>query len=420
MSEPLRIPPAINLKFDRLAAQVCDRARMDYLEWRINSDELLIHLQERWREGIQEHALNSEEAAERAIKLFGDPNTVARSLRKPWPIRLLAYQRFRSERFFVFVVSYFLFTWTLILDTRWQELVNRNVFIPFQILLPFGNDFFTAGIGAMFVGLAAVLAVVLSQWQPMHPRVWVNQLLQLRHLALLITGFAIFELAVDSVRLAIISLPAIAGRISVYGEIFYPYMIFHIIVILAGWLGTFCLLTEIFKDNRSYIRPVVLIAGILSSLVWPYLPASFALEGFHSKHLKPPEQIQKLHVDGYTTTGEQVEAWLEKKGWYDEHHDKELIGTEHKDNRLTVTWECASNYETFDYVYFAETNQWKFHDVHLHDMRGIHFDLDLSLIMNEPRKAEGFLILRNPQPLTTMQKQYLQIYFNGRSFKDTD
>jgi len=38
------------------------------------------------------------------------------------------------------------------------------------------------------------------------------------------------------------------------------------------------------------------------------------------------------------------------------------------------------------------------------------------LIINEPSIAQGFLILRNPDPLTADQKRYVQLYFNSDPF----
>ena len=120
-----RIPPAVNEAFVSLAAEVCDRARMDYDEWMVNSQELVFHLQERWREGV-ELGLNTDDAKSRAFKLFGSPSSVAKSLRKPWLMRLLYYKRFRSERFGFFILAFFLYTWLVIIDKHWVELISKD------------------------------------------------------------------------------------------------------------------------------------------------------------------------------------------------------------------------------------------------------------------------------------------------------
>ena len=416
MESNTRIPPAVHEVFVRVASQVCDRSRMDYEEWLVNSQELAFHLQERWREGV-EQGLNDEAAARRALKLFGDPATVARSLRRPWLVRLLTFRRFRSERFYIFVVGYFLFTWNLMVDSNWEDLLRGSQVTPFQILLPFGAAFFNAGIGAMFVGLAAAAGVVVSQWKPMFKAGWLNQLLQVRHLALLVTGFALYEAGIHSVLLAVKTLPVLAERFSVFTAIYYPYCCFHVIVILAGWFGSVCILSEVLGHNRNLGRTVVVFAGMLATILLPHLPATtFALQVRAPKNLPPSEEVASK-VDGYTKpTGVKVELWLEKKRWFKDHQMKVFVSSHQDDARRTVTWRRESRHETFDFVYYYENGSWKFHDVYFHDMKGIRFDLNLSLIINEPSIAQGFLILRNPDPLTADQKRYVQLYFNSDPF----
>lgn len=77
----LRIPPAVSFAFERVAADVCDRASLEPSEWSAKAKELVNHLEQRWCEGA-ERGMSTEEAQERALTLFGPPEEVGRWLRK--------------------------------------------------------------------------------------------------------------------------------------------------------------------------------------------------------------------------------------------------------------------------------------------------------------------------------------------------
>ena len=140
MTSSTRIPPAVNEVFVQIASQVCDRARMDYDEWLVNSQELAFHLQERWREGVQ-NGLSTEDAQERAISLFGDPVEVAKSLRKPWLQRLLYFKRFRPQRYGFFILAFFFYTWFAIVDNNWRKLLEDDSYAPYYFLFPLNDKF---------------------------------------------------------------------------------------------------------------------------------------------------------------------------------------------------------------------------------------------------------------------------------------
>ena len=103
----LRVPPATTRTFERLVTGICNRARLETEDWPLRAHELLNHLQDRWREGI-EAGLTTEAAEERALQLFGKPGAVARRMKERWWKRLLLQRRFRLHRNLVYVSSAFI------------------------------------------------------------------------------------------------------------------------------------------------------------------------------------------------------------------------------------------------------------------------------------------------------------------------
>jgi hypothetical protein len=415
MAGNIRIPPAVNEVFVSVASQVCNRARMDYDEWLVNSQELTFHLQERWRESV-EMGLNTEDAKNRALQLFGDVSAVAKSLRKPWLQRLLFYKRFRSERFGFFILAYFLYTWVVIFDTHWKDLMHRNDTTPFQILLPFGLDFFINGIGSMIIGLAAAGCVVLAQWQPFFHARWLNRILTIRYLLLLLPGYALFAMMIRSPLGAYTTLTEFMVDYSPFTSITIPFFIMHVIGIAIGGLGAICLMFEIFERGWNNLRTHITFAGFLLSAWVAFAPTASQLPFANSPE---PPAILKTTLDfnttDSTTIGKQVRDWLNKKHWIGLHLRQELIQQKQDEGRITQAFRSEPQ-ETYDFVYFYEDGTWKFHDIRLHTLRGINFDVDLSLIIREHGKAQGFIMLRN-DVLTDSQKEFVRMIFNTKPFQ---
>ena len=417
MASNTRIPPAVNEVFVQVASEVCDRSKMDYEEWLVNSQELAFHLQERWREGVDK-GLNAENAELRALKLFGEPSAVAKSLRKPWLGRLLHYKRFRSERFYFFVLAYFLYTWLIIFDTHWPNLVRKVETTPFAILLPFNPGFFLSGFGTMLVGLAAAGGVVVAQWQPLFKMKWLNQILITRNLLLVFTGYVLFDLIIRSPSIAYASLGQFMTQYSVYSSITIPCLIMHLLAIGVGWFGAICLIYEIVGDNWKGVRVHATFAGIVLSVILTcglFTPSQGRQQGI-ADLLPTINTNLPFTSNGQTEIGKQVRAWMDRKQWDKYRRQQELIGQEQDHYRFTQSFQFAG-VETNDCVYFYENGAWKFHDLHLRVLRGVNFDMDLSLIARNRASAEGLLMLRN-DILTAEQSKFVASFLSSTPFTD--
>jgi hypothetical protein len=218
MAAEIRIPPAVQLTFERVAYRVCLLAKLDHDEWQFQVLELKAHLQSRWREGI-EQGLSTDQAEERALQMFGELQTVAKSLRKPWLVRLLQYKNMRSERLLVFLSAYVFYAWMQVLDVHYRHYLNNEDVSLDQVMLPFNWGFFTEGMGTFFVGLLAVVSVLAV--------------------------FAIIQLGLK---------PAILtwNTFRLYeAYLFYQgYCVLHVLAALAGWFGIACLTAELFGWNK--------------------------------------------------------------------------------------------------------------------------------------------------------------------------
>ncbi len=406
-----RIPPAINEVFVQIASQVCDRSRMDYDEWLVNSQELVFHLQERWREGIS-LGLSTDAAQSRAMEMFGDPIIVAKSLRKPWLERLLFYDRFRPERYGFFILAFFFYTWHTILDTHWRDLVNNVDVTPFQILLPFNNTrFYSDGVGAMFVGFAASACVVLSKWQPHYKTRLLNQLMMARHVALLLAGYACFLLIVRFPYLAYTNLPELFHRYSYYSKILVPFSILHLVGIALGWFGSLCLFLEIWGRSWKALRMnFVLMGALLAFFINFGLP--FSSSPNQAAQMDAPTQINKLNYDAVedTKTGKVLRKWMSQhiwtRGWRQNFTNQEQV-----DDKITQSFSADTSDETYEFIYVFDGGIWKFDDVYLETYKGADFQLYLSLIVQDPKSSEGFVLLRNKN-LTDVQRKVLNLFFH--------
>lgn len=169
-----RVPPAVSLNFERLVLDVCNRARLDFDDWPLEARELLNHLENRWREGI-EMGLSTGAAEERAVALFGDVKQVARSLRAPWLRRMLFYRRYRAERYFAILASVVINAWMclaiilieLTASGTAQSLNARNLF---------------GILSASTQGITCLFCIRAIRWTPETACVWLRRLLSLRYL----------------------------------------------------------------------------------------------------------------------------------------------------------------------------------------------------------------------------------------------
>jgi len=238
MANDIRIPPAVSLAFERIAYKICELAKLDHDEWQMQVHELRTHLQERWKEGI-ELGLSTEKAEERALVLFGSPQAIAKSLRKPLFTRLLTYKRFRSERLLTFLAAFVFYSWLQVLDVHYRAYLNDDTVELSNVMLPFSWQFFTDGLGTFFIGLIAVLSVVVIQWQPANENKW-SGLFVARYVLFIGIALAIIDLAVKPSYLT-------WQTFQIYESyLFYNgYCVLHILAMLLGWLGVACLSIEL-------------------------------------------------------------------------------------------------------------------------------------------------------------------------------
>ena len=275
MASDSRIPPGVTLAFEKAATQICNDAKLDYDEWPLRAYETVTHLRERWRDGILK-GLSTDEAERQALNAFGKLSAVARSLRKPWPVRILVHQRYRPERFFLFLVAYVFFSWLSVLDVHYRAFLDGKAVDLSRLMLPFNNDyypsfvhifssinlpFFVDGLGTFFVGLAALASVVAIQWQSNFKNPLLNQILLSRYLLSLVALFTIGMIAIRPVYLTWDTFKHYQD------DLFYQgYCLLHIASIFLGWFGAACLISELLdfpgmiRKRRDHNRPFVVVA----------------------------------------------------------------------------------------------------------------------------------------------------------------
>ena len=172
----LRVPPAVTFAFEKVVAKVCDRARLETEEWPLKARELLNHLQQRWREGI-EMGLSTDAAQSRALEMFGPPSLVARSLRETWWKRLMFQRRCRTARNLVFLSSSFV-----------CSAVSVTMTNNFQGL-PMASGGYTAGV--FMNGLLALGSAWIISWKARIPNGLLQALFSVRHILwlMVLSGF---------------------------------------------------------------------------------------------------------------------------------------------------------------------------------------------------------------------------------------
>jgi hypothetical protein len=256
MANDIRIPPAVSLAFERVAYRICILAKLDYDEWHLQVRELKLHLQERWKEGI-ENGLNTERAEAHALAVFGNPADVAKSLRKPWLVRLLQYKNMRSERLLVFLSAYVFYAWMQVLDVHYRHYLNNEDVSLDQVMLPFSWGFFTEGMGTFFVGLLAVVSVLAVQWRPVFAKKHWKTLLQARYACFAPIVFAFIQLGLKPAILTWNTFRQYEAYLFYQG-----YCVLHVLAVLAGWFGIVCLTAELFGWNKRFSQK---LGGMLAS-----------------------------------------------------------------------------------------------------------------------------------------------------------
>ncbi len=246
MANGIRIPPAVSLAFERVAYQVCILAKLDHDEWHLQISELKMHLQERWQEGI-ENGLSTGRAEAHALAIFGNPADVAKSLRKPWLVRLLQYKNMRSERLLVFLSADVFYAWMQVLDVHYRHYLNNEDVNLDQVMLPFSGGFFTEGMGTFFIGLLAVVSVLALQWRPVFAKSHWKTLSLARYVFLVPIAFALIQLGLKPAILAWDTFRLYESYLFYQG-----YCVLHVLAVLTGWFGIVCLMAELFGwNNRS-------------------------------------------------------------------------------------------------------------------------------------------------------------------------
>jgi hypothetical protein len=233
-----------------------------------------------------------------------------------------------------------------------------------------------------------------------------------------VTGYALFALIIRSPIGAYKTLTAFMVDYSLFTSISIPFCIMHVIGIVIGLFGATCLIFEISDRNWNNLRVHTTLAGILIAVYVSFAPPP--------PKLPPPpgpklpailSTILDYNITGTTKIGKDVRGWLNKKEWFKIHQNQELIEQKpNPKNAFQITQSFHSDpQETYDFEYFYVGGDWKFHDIHLHSLHGVNFDLDLSFIIGNHAKAQGLIMLTNGV-LTDTQKSFVSLFFNSVPF----
>ena len=155
MESELRVPPAVTVGFERLALSICEEAKLDFAEWASKTHELVGHLQELWREGV-ELGLNTDASEARALDAFGTVEQVGRSLRLPWFRRYMLFERYRGQRYAAYLCGA-----TLCAYAGVGRLVIEN-----EQHYSVGSVGFFYLLATSLNGAVCLAALLLVKWQP--------------------------------------------------------------------------------------------------------------------------------------------------------------------------------------------------------------------------------------------------------------
>ena len=166
--------------------------------------ETVNHLQERWMDG-RENGLSPEEAEKRAIALFGDISLIAKSLKQPWYVRLLFYERCRPMRYFVVTWGMLFFSFLATMHPHVPPLsmgfkveakgrqyahVDQAAADIMEIVSPVQPRFLQNAIDAVFLGILALFSVMGLRGQLEEDEDYSMSAQVGRHVALALTTLA--------------------------------------------------------------------------------------------------------------------------------------------------------------------------------------------------------------------------------------
>ena len=94
------------------------------------------------------------------------------------------------------------------------------------------------------------------------------------------------------------------------------------------------------------------------------------------------------------------------RGWR-----KDYIEQEQNKNEILQFFAIDDSDETCEFSYVYDHGVWKFDDVYLDTYKGVKFEQGVSLILKDPKSAEGFILINNKN-LTTDQRKVLRLFFH--------
>lgn len=238
MSDPLRIPPAIRMRFEQTAAEVCEMAKLDYADAPMRAREIVGHLEERWRE-LAEGNSSSEEAERLVLERFGKPERIAQRLRRPFLARLLIYRRYAAERLVAFLGASVCLCWVSVVEFQYRPELNGTSKPLFSLIFPESYTFFLTGLGSYGVGIVAVGAALIMRWKPAKGGLLGNVWFQARH------ALAIVPLLAS---LSLLTVPSYFGYVACKEYVQTPtypvYLGCIAFSVIAGWLGGAAMISE--------------------------------------------------------------------------------------------------------------------------------------------------------------------------------
>ncbi len=151
----LRVPPAVTLQFERFALAVCEEAKLDFDQWASKTHELVGHLQQLWREGI-DMGMNTDDASNRALQVFGSVEAIGRAVRHPWITRYLLWRRYQGQRYAIYLSGAVVCAYAA---AARMAMANPEAFKS-------GSVGFFYLLGTSLNGAVALGSLALVQWKP--------------------------------------------------------------------------------------------------------------------------------------------------------------------------------------------------------------------------------------------------------------
>ncbi len=235
MSE-LRVPPAVTFHFEQVVAEVCESAMLDYDEVPFASNEILQHLENRWRDHIAT-GLGTDAAEALALEEFGSPEVVGKAYRKPFFKRLLYDKRTSSLRLFIIFAHGIAISYAnacgIIKDTK--DITSRESLLYIHQ-------------GSFLNPLIFILAIKLIHWKPRNLPLALRYFLYLRYLpAISFVGFLSQALVIP-----VITVWKTFEQCAGQQPIQYGYLLVALTFVFSGWLSFGCAISELFDWPGKY------------------------------------------------------------------------------------------------------------------------------------------------------------------------